>query len=371
MRYTNTILAGLLLTCTLHANALQIGGREVSFDQVAVMVYAKTADANKMKRAAQNRMENILLDNGITVLDQAEADKLKDVWKRLEDPGYFVTAEDFVANASGYEIDGLIRLYLNAEATTALANFHSATAQADIRFVDQDANVEAYTTVPMGVPGKPPSDGLTRNAALVNAVQRAVDEAAAKTGLEIIDYAKPRSLSFSLHGPVELAVNPIVPQRAQDTSFESYANLVNKTWTREEVSTRCKAGSGGLAAVGGYIRETSSGMRRSYHSKIHLVDLNEKKEIGSFDSTTKKKKGKRGKVRLLDCMFINNWRYLAAVTGLELFLWDTERGKLMSSVRLDKGIDNAVIAYTRYSNNDYLSVLAEHYTVHYQVSRTK
>lgn len=371
MRYTQVSILCLFALFETSAQALQMGGREVNFDQVAVMVYAKTPAAKKMKRVAQNRLENILLDNGITILDQGKAEKLKNVWKRLEDPGYFVTAEDFVANASGYEIDGLIRLYLNADVTAALAGFHSATAQADIRFVDQEANVEAYTTIPMGVPGKPPSDGLTRNAALVNAVQRAVDEASAKTGLEIIDYAKPRTLSFVLQGPVEIALNPLKPQKSENKSYEAYADLSNKTWTREEVSTSCKAPSGELAAVGGYIRETSGGMRRSYYSKIHLVDLGDKKETGSFDSTTKKKKGKTGKVELLDCLFINNWRYLTAVTGLELFLWDTERGKLMSSIRLDKGLKQAVLAYTRYNSNDYVSVLSANGVLHYQISRQK
>jgi len=371
MKYINTLMLTLFSLFAASTHALQIGGREVSFDQVAVMVYAKTTDAKKMKRAAQNRLENVLLDNGITILDQGKADKLKDVWKRLEDPGYFVTAEDFVANASGYEIDGLIRLYLNVDATSALAGFHSATAQADIRFVDEEANVEAYTTIPMGVPGKPPSDGLTRNAALVNAVQRAVDEAAAKTGLEIIDYAKPRTLNFALQGPVDMPLNPLYPQKSDDKSYEGYANLSNKTWTKEEITTHCKAPSGQLAAVGGYIRETSGGMRRKYYSKIHLVDLGDKKETGSFDSTTKKKKGKRGKVKLLDCLFINNWRYLAGVTGLELFLWDTERGKLMSSIRLDKGLKKAVLAYTQYNSNDYVSVLSANNASHYQISRQK
>ena len=353
------------------ADAFQIGGREVNFEQVAVLVYGNTPEAKKMKRAAQSRLENILLDNGITVLDQRKADELKNVWKRLEDPGYFVTAEDFVANAGGYEIDGIIRLYLNADATTTLANYHSATAQADIRFVDQQANVESHTTVPMGVPGKPPSDGLTRNAALVNAVQRAVDEAAEKTGLEIIDYARPRTLNFALTGPVEMPLKPIAPQKTLDKSFDAYASLVNKTWTREEVSTRCKAPSGELAAVGGYIRETSGGMRRSYSSVIHLVDLDDKKETGRFDSTTKKKKGIRGKVKLLDCLFIKNWRYLTAVTGLELFLWDTERGTQMSSIRLDKGLSDAVLAYTEYNGKGFVSVVSDDVAVHYQVDRQK
>ena len=363
------ILLGMLYA--LAAQALQFAGREVSFDQVAVMVYAKTGDARRMQRAAQSRLENILLDNGITVLDQEEADRLKDVWAQLEDPGYFVTAEDFVANAGGYEIDGLIRLYLNADATTGLAGFYSATAQADIRFVDADANVEAYTTIPMGVPGKPPSDGLTRNAALVNAVQRAVDEAAAKTGLEIIDYARPRSLRFVLQGPVDLPVKPIPPPRDSDSSYHAYAELANQTWTREEITSSCKAPSGELAAVGGYLRETSGGMRRSYSSRLHLVDLGEKKETGSFDTTTKKKKGVRGKRKLYDCLFVSNWRYLAAVTGLELFLFDTERGKLMSSVRLPRSGDGARLAYTRHNDTDVLSVLTDSGAWHFSISRKK
>lgn len=359
----------LLITQGAYAT-LQIGGQPVEFEQVAVMVYAKTADAKKMQRSAQTRIENILLDNGITVLDQDKADDLKNVWKRLEDPGYFITAEDFVENADRFDIDGLIRLYLNADATSGLANFHTATAQADIRFVDKDANVEAYTTVPMGVPGMPPSDGLTRNAALVNAIQRAVDEAAGKTGLEILDYAKPRTMSFEFSGPTELSFTVAETEKAIH-DFGGYANLVNKTWTREEVSVTCKAPSGELGAVGGYIRETGMGMRRSYSSLVHLVDLGENKETGVFESTTKKKKGKSGSVKLLDCMFINNWRYLAAVTGLELFLWDTERGKLMSSVRLDKGIENASLAFNRYNNKDYVSIKSGDDVVSYEIVRKK
>lgn len=348
--------------------ALKIGGQEVSFEQVAVMVYAKTPDAKAMKRTAQTRIESILLDNGITVLDQEKADDLKNVWKRLEDPGYFITAEDFVENAQKYQIDGLIRLYLNADANSGLANFYTATAQADLRFVDKEANVEAYTTVSMGVPGVPPSDGLTRNAALLNAIQRAVDEAASKTGLEIIDYAKPRTLSYELQGPVEVT-HKVAAAKRELHDFSQYAVLANKTWTQEEVSTTCKAPSGELGAVGGYIRETSAGMRRSYSSVMHLVDLGDKKETGTFDSTTDKKKGKAGSVRLLDCLFLDSWRYLAAVTGLELFLWDTERGLLMSSVRLDEGTEQASLGYTRYNNKDYVSVDTGKATVSYEIVR--
>jgi hypothetical protein len=369
-RSTQFILLGVYLLCSPASAALQIGGKPVSFQRVGVVVYAKKSpEANSLKRVAQTRLENILVDNSITVLDQDKAEDLKKVWKKLEDPGYFITAEDFVANAEKYEIDGLIRLYLNADATQGLANFYTATAQADIRFVDHEANVEAYSTVPMGVPGMPPSDGLTRNAALVNAIQRAVDEAAVKTGLEVLDYARPRTLSFDFSGPVTVEFTPNAVAEKVEHSFTAAANLVNKTWTTEEVSATCRAPSGELGAVGGYIRETSSGMRRSYASKIHLVDLTGNKEIGEFDSTTSKKKGIDGSVRLLDCLFIGSWRYLAAVTGLELFLWDTERGILMSSRRLDKGLEQAGLSYARYNNQDYISILSNVGQSHYQIVR--
>jgi len=374
MKFSNftkyIFLLALFLQDSAASAALQIAGKPVSFERVAVVVYAKKApEGNAIKRVAQTRLENILADNGITVLDQKKAEDLKKVWKKLEDPGYFITAEDFVANAEKYQVDGLIRLYLNADVIQGLANFYTATAQADIRFVDHEANVEAYSTVPMGVPGMPPSDGLTSNAALVNAVQRAVDEAATKTGLEVIDYAKPRTLSFDFSGPVAVDFTPNAVAEKVQHSFATAANLVNKTWTREEVSTTCRAPSGELGAVGGYIRETSSGMRRSYSSKIHLVDLTENREVGEFDSTTNKKHGIDGSVKLLDCMFIGSWRYLAAVTGLELFLWDTERGVLMSSARLDKGLEDARLTYTRYNNEDYLSIVNNGEPSHYKIIR--
>jgi hypothetical protein len=111
------------------------------------------------------------------------------------------------------------------------------------------------------------------------------------------------------------------------------------------------------------------GMRRSYSSVMHLVDLGEKKETGVFDSTTKKKKQRSGSVQVLDCMFINNWRYLTAVTGLELFLWDTERGLLMSSISLEKGIEHASLGYTRYNDKDYVSVDTGNGVLSYEIVR--
>ncbi|MGD8570248.1 MAG: hypothetical protein PVJ39_19330, partial [Gammaproteobacteria bacterium] len=139
------ILLLLVLTAPF-AQASTIGERikEASFTKVAVAVFPQNGVAKKMVRAAQSRLEGVLLDNGITVLDRDKANDLKDEWKKLEDPGYFVTADDFVENTEKYQLDGLIRVYLTAEAAKGFAEFYTATAQADLRFVAEDAQVEAH-----------------------------------------------------------------------------------------------------------------------------------------------------------------------------------------------------------------------------------
>ena len=42
-----------------------------------------------------------------------------------------------------------------------------------------------------------------------------------------------------------------------------------------------------------------------------------------------------------DCLVVHSWRYLAAVTGDVLSLWDTERGLQLSEVLLPFGTDKA------------------------------
>src|SRR5262245_54479374 len=144
---------------------------------VAVMVFPANDAAKALAGSAQSRLEQILTDSGVEVSDREEARKVKSIWKKLEDPGYFVTADDFVKNTAGHQLDGIVRVYLSADSAAAPGGYFSATAQADVRLVDENAKVQAQTSFPMGAPGRPPSDGLTAQAALVNAMQRAIDEA--------------------------------------------------------------------------------------------------------------------------------------------------------------------------------------------------
>ena len=206
-------------------------------DKVAVLIYPQSGIASGLQRSAQTRLENILLDNGLTVLDQDKANELKDVWKQLEDPGFLITAESFVENAGQYDVDGLLVLYLTADSANGLANTFTATAQADLRFVGADAQVKAATTSPMGAPGNPASDGVTAAAAVVNAVQRAVDIAASSVGLEVVDFAKPRSINFSLE-PSDLTTTVRFGKpREQLTKDEiALASLKDETWLKESAT---------------------------------------------------------------------------------------------------------------------------------------
>jgi len=340
----------------------------VSFSKVAVVVYGQNKLANKFARTAFTRIENILLDNGVEVLDQHKAKELKNVWKQLEDPGFFVTAETFVENTEKYAVDGVIRVYLTAESFESWGKSFSSTAIADIRFVDSEARVTAHSTTPMGVPGKPPSDGLSQSSAVVNAIQRSIDEAATKLGMEVIDYAKPRTIKFKL-SEIDKPVQDVESKRIKypDHSFDQYIAKSELKTVHE--SFTCHAVDPGevLGVAGGYRKVTGFG-NRTYSSRLHVIDLAEEKEILLFDTSLSDRKHswERGARKLQDCMFINNWRYIVGLTGNHISLWDTERGINMSEIHIKQGIKrNGALDYISDGEREYIVVLKKEKPIKY------
>jgi hypothetical protein len=320
-------------------------GKLAGLKRIAVVAYEKGGGAGPNARSAASRIETLLGDNGITVLDQQKADELKNVWKKLEDPGYFVTADEFVANANKFKIDGLLRVYVTADVGPGFGDTFSATAQADLRLVREDAKVESFNTVPMGVPGSPPSDGLTASAALINAVQRAVDAAAVGFGMEVADYTTPRTFKFELKEAAASA-DGIAPRRAAPSQpLEMYALLSPKKMLRESVTCRDADPSGRLGVVGGYLKQLGGNLAY-YGSRLHVVDVQEQKEVLVFDTALvdRKHSYEKGTKQLLDCMFLGNWRYIVALTGNHLSLWDTERGLKMSEIALTEGLEAGSLA---------------------------
>ena len=349
--------------------------------RVAVMVYPTNAAAKTLAGSAQSRLEQILTENGVEVTDRDEAKKIKSIWKKLEDPGYFVTADDFVKNAGAYELDGIVRVYLSADSEPAPGGFHSATAQADVRLVDENAKVAAKTSYPMGAPGRPPSDGLTAQAALLNAIYRAIDEASGSLGLEVAEPASPRAMKFTLEGPVDApATASPVPRAPRDLSADYVALAQMASGNRnlsEKATCADRAPGGDVAVVGGsleaLVRGGMTGMQKHYGSRVHLVDLAQKNEFTAFDTRVlgRKPREHRGTSQVLDCLFVHSWRYLAAVTGDVLSLWDTERGLNLSEVLLPFGTEEAQLQVLRAGDSHYLRVQAGEQQATYKIAPGK
>ncbi len=356
-------LALALLATAAGAQDAATTNERMPLTHVAVLVYPANAAAKTLAGSAQSRLEQILIDNGVEVTDRDESKKIKSIWKKLEDPGYFVTADDFVQNTASYQLDGIVRVYLSADSEPAPGGFFSATAQADVRLVDENAKVASRTSFPMGAPGRPPSDGLTAQSALLNAVQRAVDEAAGSLGLEVSQPVSPRAMKFELEGPVEPpATAQALPRAPRDleADYVALAQLETRRSANEKATCTDRAPGGDVAAVGGSLSVLSrQGM--FFGSRVHQVDTAEKREIAVFDTRVlgRKPREHRGTSQVLDCLFVHSWRYFAAVTGDVLSLWDTERGLMLSEVLMPFGTDEASLEVLRAGEAYFLRVKAE------------
>ena len=351
-----------LALAPLSLTAATTFSRSVAGRTIAVVVYAQNQAAKAFEQNALSRLENILSDNNVTIMDRRKAEDLKNVFTNLDDPGAFVTAEDFVENAGKFEIQGLAALYLNMDIEPGLADYYSATAHADIRYISEaDAKVQALSTTPMGAPGRPPSDGLTANSAMLNAMQRAIDDACTKLGLQIMDPATPRSVRLSLEGPVDkLAIDFEKRTIQNEPKLAALATLEKQKLRVEKPTCTAVAPGGSLAAVAGYIIDTDFMRRpqRLYGSRVHLVDVKQRREITVMECHPVEKRESRhkGSREVLDTRFLLNWRHVSAVTGNTLFLWDTERGLLMAETDLPKAIKSATLHFAKGPQGSFLVV---------------
>jgi hypothetical protein len=356
------------LICVLPVNAEQ--------EKVAIVVYGKNAVARQYLRVAQTRMEQLLGDNGVIVLDQKKAEELKKSWARLGDPGALITAEDFVENAGRFNISGIYRVYLEVGETSGLSSIFTATAVADVRFLGEDARIKSAASLPMGTKGMPPSDGLTESAAVNNAIQRAVDLAVEKFGLKVMDITNPRLVKFSLRNIPELSADATEitspPLRATNDEMVQYASLKSDDWTSEEPTCVRSSADGRMGAIGTYIKSTTFAFgrpTRSYASALHIVDVDAKNEVEHFDVSVKDPRYQKGGSKITDCKFLQTWRYVAAVSQSHLIFADTERGVELGRVYFEESFDKPSLMHLRSGNNDYLAVSEGERRLYYQIVR--
>ncbi|OVE73354.1 hypothetical protein BVX93_01865 [bacterium B13(2017)] len=304
--------------------------------KVAVVLYGQSPKIKKFEKTAQARIESIFVDNEIKVLDNEKSKEIKNVWNQLEDPDYFVTDEDFSNQVSNYEVEFLLRVYIKADCSRGIANYYSANAQIDIRLVDKEANTISEISLPMGVPGNPPSDGLTETSAYVNAVQRACDSVLERMGLDLLSPINPYFVDITLKGPEKITEKISFPKIKIDKTLAEYSKFKKSgRWEGEKLSVTTISPDGNYAAIGGYLYKTFTGMQRHHGSNIHLIDLKKKKEVNIFNCE-EMGIGRGGTRKVLALSFSDNWRFLAAITGRNLYLWDTQRGRLLDKIQIKK-----------------------------------
>ena len=112
-----------------------------------------------------------------------------------------------------------------------------------------------------------------------------------------------------------------------------------------------------MAAVGGYIVETNFHRRpeRYYGSRIHLLDTKEGSEVNVFECH-ELGFGGQGTRKVIACAFATNWRYLIAVTGRKVFIWDTQRGCLLDFLEVPQGVVPTSIEFRKIEGVDVVVV---------------
>jgi len=155
-----------------------------------VVIYPQSTFAKKYVRIAQTRLEQVLTDNGITVLDQKKQQSSKKAGKKLEDPGALITAEEFVKSAGKYDLDGVYRVYLDAALQKDWRHIHRHLSDRFALYRRKRPD-SAPLLRPQWASGIPPSDGLSESAAVSNAIQRAIDSTIQQMGLNVFDFTNP------------------------------------------------------------------------------------------------------------------------------------------------------------------------------------
>lgn len=360
-------LPGLALLVLAHSTVAQAA------DQVAVAVFANEAGASKYERVLQARLESLLADAGMTVLDEAKAKKMKSGWVDLADPGHLVTAEEFLKNAGKYDVSKVYKVSFNTGVSNPLGLFYTATAAVQVRVIDKDARVQSSASTPMGVKGFPPSDGLTADAAVVNALQRAMDSAAQESGVSVLAPTLPRAIPVTLElagtAPTGLSALALAKPAVADRWTES-AVLFGEVWKKETASCNAVSSDGQLGVLGGYMSEYLRFDKiRNYGGRLHIVDIQQAREVNTFTlhALGKRASGEDGTSEPLACTFLGSWRHVVAMTGNKVSCFDVERGTETCTLPVPGAPSKAAFSLWKAGSDSYLKVETDQGVSYYKI----
>jgi hypothetical protein len=338
-------------------------------EHVSVVAFATDARFAPFEKTAQARAEELLTDAGYEVLDSEKASQLRKGWVDLADPSHVVTAEEFASKAGAYDVSKVVRLAVTASSNNVFGALFTASASVGWRVIDARARVVSQQSTSMGTRGFPPSDGLTEGAAVVNAVLRAVDQAAEHAGLRVVAPTAPRNVPIRLEPataiPGDLSVD-YSHNVEQDAPWLVAAPLHNVGNEREEAACVSVSPDGQVGARGGYTisaERSLGGMRHLYYGgRVHLVDIGEPREFNVYTvhETGNRGAGENGTSAPLACRFLGDWRYLLVVTGNKAGCYDVERGVETCSFPIAEGPKSARIGIAHTPTADYVLVDLDH-----------
>jgi hypothetical protein len=338
------------------AALLACSGVSLAAERVAVTVFAGDPAMRRYERAVQARLEEVLRDAGYETLDQKEAEKIKNNWTDNIEPGVLLTAEEFSRRTEKMAINKVYRVSFTAGSSHPMNLFYSASGSVQVSLHGPLATVKSYTSKPMGVLGNAPSDALTEDAAIVNALQRSVESAVEQSGVQVLAPVTARYVPLTLTplaalpaGAAEMAVNA----RSAAPGWEKHARLLDEKWRREEPACQATSGDGAMGVQGTYAWQRQMGgamtvagtdmskdgragrlgsaggsSARAYGGYLHLVDLAGAREIAklTLHELGDRVSGEVGPSSALACSFLGNWRYLIAASGNKIACFDVERG---------------------------------------------
>lgn len=350
------ISVAVLAALAIVISALPTAAQAQAGERVAVAVYADDPALRRYERAVQARLEAILADSGFEPLDEAKAKALRDNWVDLANPGHLVTAEEIAAKAGRYDVKRIFRAGFTAGTAQPLGLYHSATAQVQLRVIDAEARVKASASAPMGTRGNASSDAATADAALVNALQRAVDSVAEALSLKVLAPATARSVALTLEavaGAPASAANaapwPMAP--SPPGGWEKGAKLLDDRWRAEAVRCTSTSADGGMGVVGTLATNAErafGGITRTYGGYAHVVDLKDAKEPRALLKLTvheigPRASGENGTSGVIACGFLGAWRHLVLASGNRITCFDVERGRETCSLPLPGGPEKATL----------------------------
>jgi hypothetical protein len=344
-----------------------LGAPAFAADQVSVAVFANDASQKKYERAVQARMETVLADAGVTVLDEEKAKKLRTGWVDLADPSHLVTAEEFLKNAGKYDVKRIYRVSFNSGVTSPLGLFFTATAAVQIRVIDADAKVQAFASSPMGLKGFPPSDALTSDAALVNAMQRGVDSAAEASGLLVsaptIAKVIPLTLEADPAPPALVPLESVLVSKG-DGWTKGAKFFDNGGWTLEDAACKSVSDDGQMGVLGGYTHA-----KRGHGGRLHIVDIASGHETTVFNlhEIGPRLSGENGTSEPFACQFLGSWRYLIAMTGNKLSCFDVERGLETCSIGFSNGPGKGILSVWKSDTQRYVKAETDKGTSYYHI----